>query len=245
MRRLSATPLIASALAGWAIGLTGCTHTPPAQTAPGHATARHPDTTPSTQDAASRPAAAPSTQVVPEQPIIDLQGQISIKLLATREQPAKGVSLGFFFHGQPQAGRLELMTPLGSQIAQVGWGPAGAWLRRDGASNTDAPPESRFGTDLSTQPTSDDGQERFDSMQSLSERVLGEAIPLQTLIHWMQGRADPTRTSTHAPEDGLTAGTFTQDGWLIDTRDWPRRLEVQRPANERLRGVQIKVHLDR
>ena len=187
-------------------------------------------------------AQTPAPQAAPD---IDLQGQISIKLLAMDDLPAKGVSLGFFFHGQPDAGRLDLMTPLGSQIAQVGWSTTGAWLRRSGGSGGDAPPESRFGNDLSATASPDDGLERFDNIGALSERVLGEAIPLQTLIHWMHGRADPQRPSTAAPDAELATGTFTQDGWLIDTREWPRRLQAQRAASPGLRGIQLKIHLDR
>lgn len=236
---------MAAALTGLTIGLVGCASAPPTATAQAHSAVSLPDATPASTNVASPTTPTQSPQPVQEQPPIDLQGQISIKLLPTPELPAKGVSLGFFFHGQPEAGRLDLMTPLGSQIAQVGWGPTGAWLRRDGASSVDAPPESRFGTNLSTPPSPDEGVERFDSIQSLSERALGEAIPLHTLVHWMQGRADPARASTQAPEDGLAAGTFSQDGWLIDTRDWPRRLQAQRTASEHLRGIQIKVHFDR
>lgn len=159
--------------------------------------------------------------------------------------PARGVSLGFFFHGQPDAGRLDLMTPLGSQVAQVGWNPTSAWLRRASGGGGDAPPESRFGADLAATPNPEEGLERFDGIGALSERVLGEAIPLQTLIHWMQGRADPGHPSTAGPEAGLDTGTFAQDGWLIDTREWPRRLQATRSASPGLRGIQIKVHLDR
>lgn len=175
---------------------------------------------------------------------IDLQGQLSIKLQALGDQPAKGVSLGFFFHGHPGAGRLELMTPLGSQIAQVGWTRAGAWLQRAGGRVGDPPPDSSFGPDFPASAP-DDGRERFDSVDAMSERVLGEAIPLQTLIHWMQGRADPDRPSVMPPDANLAPGTFTQDGWLIDTREWPRLLQAVRTAGPTLRGMQIKVRLDR
>ncbi len=173
---------------------------------------------------------------------IELQGQLSIKLQATEDQPAKGVSLGFFFSGLPEAGRLELMTPMGSQIAQVGWSSAGAWLRRDGGSRSllGAPP----GVDAFTQAMGD-GIDRFNSIDALSAHVLGEAIPLQTLIHWMQGHPDPTRPSLPPADAAATDGQFTQDGWLVDTRNWPRRLQATRQASHNLRGIQIRVHLDR
>lgn len=228
---------------GMALTLAGCAS---AWRTPSADAAIAPTPAPSSASTAADTVAAAPTLPPPAAADIDLQGQISIKLLATDDLPAKGVSLGFFFQGQPDAGRLDLMTPLGSQIAQVGWNPAGAWLRRAGGTiSSDAAPESRFGSNLSAAPSPDDGLERFESIGALSERVLGEAIPLQTLVHWMQGRADPLRPSTAAPDAGLAAGTFTQDGWLIDTREWPRRLLASRPAGPGLRGIQIKVHLDR
>lgn len=217
-------------LLGLALALAGCVsapHSAPVDAAIGLGAGPLPEAPPA--DAASSAPSSPS-------PAIDLQGQIGVKLQAFGDLPAKGISLGFFFHGRPDEGRLDLMTPLGSQLAQAGWTPAGAWLRRAGS---DAPPETSFGADLAPSP------ERFDSIDALSERVLGEAIPLQTLVHWMQGHADPARPSIAGPADNLEAGTFTQDGWLIDTREWPRRLQATRAASERLRGIQIKVYLDR
>lgn len=225
-------PRCGVALLGLALALGGCASAP--RTAPSGA----PPAPGVSPDLAPAPSPRPAA--------IDLQGQIGIKLQAFGDLPAKGISLGFFFHGHPDEGRLDLMTPLGSQLAQAGWTPAGAWLRRAGS---DAPPETTFGADPAPSPTSparaDPGLERFDNIDALSERVLGEAIPLQTLVHWMQGRADPARPSVTGPADGLEAGTFTQDGWLIDTREWPRRLQATRTASERLRGIQIKVYLDR
>lgn len=175
---------------------------------------------------------------------VALQGQLSIKLLAMGEQAAKGVSMGFFFEGQPEAGRLELMTPMGSQIAQVGWSTKGAWLRGSGSGAAPTPPEPMLGPEHATGAV-DDGVARFESIEALSAHVLGEAIPLQTLIHWMQGHPDPARPSVGHKDAASPAGQFTQDGWLIDTREWPRRLQATRPANGGLRGIQIRVHLDR
>lgn len=196
-------------------------------------------TAPAASAAHAASAQAPAAALAP----VELQGQLSVKLLATAERPAKGVSLGFFFSGQPEAGRLDLMTPLGSQLAQIGWTTSGAWLRRAGGG--DAAPETQFGADLNRRPSSEDGLERFASIDALSEQVLGEAVPLQTLVHWMQGRPDPLRLHVPGPGNGLDAGTFRQDGWLIDTREWPRRLQAARAADGPLRGIQIKVYLDR
>ncbi|MCH8180339.1 MAG: hypothetical protein IIA02_11230 [Proteobacteria bacterium] len=214
----------------------------------GCASLRHGDAPPppTTASTATSPPTLPQLPQTPQTPppaAADLawQGQLSIKLQAFGELPAKGVSFGFFFSGRPDAGQLELMTPLGSQLAHIGWNSAGAWVRRTGSAGGNAEPG--FGPDLSGRPApaNDDGTERFDGIDALSERLLGEALPLETLMHWLQGRPDPARPSTPGPRGD---GSFAQDGWQVDTRELPRRLQASRPASERLRGVQIKVHLD-
>lgn len=161
-------------------------------------------------DTAPSPAASP--------PTVAIQGQLSLKLGAIREQPARGISLGFFFHGDEQAGQLDLMTPMGSQVAQVSWTADQVWL------------------------TDDKGRRRFDSLDELSQQVLGEALPLRALVPWMQGR--PARFLTC--QRGPLPKQFVQDGWQIDAREQAsNRLQAQRPASAEQRAVLIKFYLDR
>lgn len=237
---LSTAPLIAIAIA-CATWLCGCASFRAESRAEGTRPAAQAE---STMTAASASASAPAPGLPPAPPPapadLSWQGQLSIKLQAFGDVPAKGVSFGFFFSGRPQAGQLDLMTPLGSQLAQVGWGPTGAWVRRSGSANGNPPPD--FGPDLSGRPApASDDTERFDSIDALSERLLGEALPLETLMHWLQGRPDPNLPSAPDPQG---QGSFEQGGWHVDARELPRRLQASRPASERLRGVQIKVHLD-
>ncbi len=164
-----------------------------------------------TEPAASRPAALAG-------PSLALQGQMSLKLEAFGDQPAKGISLGFFFHGRAQAGELEFMTLMGSQVAQLRWSPQEAEL------------------------TDSNGGHRYPSLAELSEAALGEALPLDTLIHWMQGHADPALPV----RIGAEPDTFEQLGWLIDTRQLDeKKLSATRAPSSQLRGARIKVYLDR
>jgi outer membrane lipoprotein LolB len=150
--------------------------------------------------------------------LVAIQGQLSLKLGGMGEQAARGLSLGFFFNGSEQAGQLDLMTPMGSQIAQVSWTADQVWL------------------------TDDKGRRRFDSLDELSQQVLGEALPLRALVPWMQGR--PARFLPC--QRGALPGQFTQDGWQIDTREQAsHRLLAQRPASASQRAVLIKFYLDR
>lgn len=173
---------------------------------------------------ACAPADAPSAPAKSLQaparalPRIDLQGQMSVKLSAFADQPAKGLSLGFFFSGNTETGQLDLMTLMGSQMAQVNWQPGEAWL------------------------VNDKGRARYDNLDSLSEAALGEPLPLRQLVHWMQGHPDPELPSTPGPE----ADTFIQQGWLIDARELPfKKLNARRDATPVQRGVQLKIYLDR
>jgi outer membrane biogenesis lipoprotein LolB len=176
-------------------------------------------------DQGSAPAGLPtpgSPPVNPALPRMALQGQISIKLGALGDQAAQGLSLGFFFTGNAQAGQLDLMTLMGSQVAQVGWQADQAWL------------------------VNDKGRQRHDSIEALSEAALGEALPLRSLIYWMQGQPDPAIAQAPCSDEQNSAGTFTQIGWTIDTRDLAqKKLTAQRPGDATHRAALIKVYLDR
>ncbi len=192
--------------------LTACSHHP---TVPaGDAIGTHPAPVPDQAPATSSPPQGVNQQL----PSIELQGQMSLKLQAFGAQPAKGLSLGFFFSGHTQSGQLDLMTLLGSQMARVEWQTGQAWL------------------------TNEKGRRHFGAIEELAEEALGEALPLRALIHWMQGHPDPQAPHQTGPE----AGTFTQLGWTIDARELPiKKLLAQRHASDSQRGVTIKVYLDR
>lgn len=164
------------------------------------------------------PPPKPSTSV---DTTMALQGQMGIKLGAWQDEPAKGMSFGFFFQGQVERGSLALMTPLGSQVAQIDWTPTAATLRRIGPGG---------GEDL-----------RRGGIEELAEAALGEALPLQTLVHWMQGHPDPALP--HSPR--TQAGLFEQRGWLIDTRERAQgRVLATRQGRPGLRDARISVRLD-
>ncbi len=146
-----------------------------------------------------------------------LQGQLSIKLQAFQGLEAKGLSLGFFFNGGPQDGQLDLMTPMGSQVARVHWSDTHAWLQTD------------------------QGNRQFSSLGELSQEVLGEPLPLAALMHWVQGQAAPNLP----PATNILPKSFEQSGWQIDTTDIGiGRINAQRPASALLRGITVRVRLD-
>ncbi len=166
----------------------------------------------------SRDLSPSGAETRPAGPSLALQGQLSVKLEAFGDQPAKGLSLGFFFNGRASEGDMDLMTLMGSQVAKLHWSTQHAEL------------------------TDGQGPHRYHSLATLSEAALGEALPLDTLIYWMQGHADPALPVTAGSEPD----TFVQLGWLIDTRQMDeKKLSASRAATSTLRGVRIKVYLDR
>jgi outer membrane lipoprotein LolB len=211
-RSLSALLLCASALHGCAnLGTGSVQDQTIAAATPGGRVPGPPGV--ATPEAARQPAQA--TQVPAPQ---ELQGQLSIKLQAFGKVPAKGLSLGFFFSGNPHSGQLDLITLMGSQLAQVNWAPGEVWL------------------------TDDKGRHRYESMEHLSQAVLGEALPLGALVHWMQGRPDPAWPSAPGPQPE----SFAQLGWIVDQSDLgSKKLTANRASNGLQRGVSVKVYLDR
>lgn len=147
-----------------------------------------------------------------------LQGQLSIKLNAWQNLPAKGMSFGFFFTGDTRQGLIDFSTPLGTLVAQVGWSEQEAWT------------------------TNQDGRTRYDNIDDLSIATLGEIVPIRSLTHWMHGQPDPSQTSSQTD----IAGIFEQAGWQIDLRQYAeQRIQATRESTATQRGIQIKIYLDR
>ena len=167
--------------------LAGCQHTPP-QAEP----------TPN----------PPAEQAPPPVAMQEWEGRMSIKLEAHEGLEAEGLSLAFHLQVQGPQGKLSLMTPLGTQMAQIEWDPEHVELRDS------------------------DGKRQFNTLSELSEALLGEALPLDVLPHWLDGHPAPALPST--PQD--TPAGFTQAGWMVDLDGLERSLIVaRRPAQPGLR----------
>ena len=72
-------------------------------------------------------------------------------------------SATFQLQGSPAQGKLDIFSPLGSQIAQLQWQPGTAWLQQG---------------NRTTQSS---------SLEDLLHRSLGTALPVQALFSWLQG----------------------------------------------------------
>jgi outer membrane lipoprotein LolB len=153
-------------------------------------------------------------------------GRLVLKLAPFGAEPAQGVNVAFDVQGIPKEGQLDLSTPMGTLIAQVRWQQALATL------------------------TTADGAQAYDSLDALTQRALGESLPVTAMLSWLQGH--PAADQPWRPASASSAPTsaspeqFTQAGWEVDLSALGQgTLLAQRPATEQRRGVSLRVRLDR
>lgn len=147
------------------------------------------------------------------------QGHFSIKLGPWRQLSADGQSFTFYLQAGSDTGQLDLMTPLGTQLAQVNWTPQGSRVQ------------------------SSEGTQQFDSIGAMSQQLLGEEVPLLALPYWLQGIPSPDLPSASVAEDH---SGFQQAGWHITTVGLGQgRLIATRPASPQQRDISIRIRLER
>ncbi|MFT7771708.1 outer membrane lipoprotein LolB [Roseateles sp.] len=117
-----------------------------------------------------------------------LSGRISVTVAGDVHSRGTGGAASFELFGGPEAGRLELTSPLGSLVARADWQPGRVTLQ--------TPNDER----------------RFDDLDSLTRELLGEAVPVAALFDWLNGR--PWSAAPHQK----TANGFEQLGWRIEPR---------------------------
>jgi outer membrane lipoprotein LolB len=118
-----------------------------------------------------------------------LAGRMTVHVDATRTADARNVTATFDLQGNPQQGRLDLSTPLGTVLARARWAPGRVAL------------------------VTSQGETQFASLDDLTREVLGESLPVAALFDWLRGRPWPGAPSTPnaAPEER----GFRQLGWVV------------------------------
>jgi outer membrane lipoprotein LolB len=139
-------------------------------------------------------------------------GRLAVQVDAFNEAPARSFSAAFELQGNAERGTLQLTSPLGTVLARAQWAPGQALLQTS------------------------QGDSRDNSLDALSERMLGEPMPLAALIEWLHGRP-----WTGAPVSRLADG-FEQLGWRVDlSRFGDGVLVAQRPQ---LPAIGVRARLD-
>lgn len=145
-------------------------------------------------------------------------GRLSLKT----QQASNTLSGRFELEGSAQAGKLNLMTPIGTQVLQAQWSQdSGVTLKTSNQVKT------------------------YPDMETLTNEALGEPLPIQALFDWL--RAQPMIQLEHR----LTEIGFTQLGWSVDTREYAsKKITMQRvdaanlSADSPSKAVTLKVVLD-
>lgn len=103
--------------------------------------------------------------------------------------PSTAFSARFELSGHPTQGRLQLLSPLGTTVADAVWSPTSVVIRTG------------------------DQMQVFETLDDAAHRLLGQPIPLIALWDWLQGQPWPTAPSllTSDPKG------FEQLGWRVDT----------------------------
>ncbi len=159
--------------------------------------------------------------VVPKMPaaVADqtLSGRLAVRVDGVNGADARAVSTAFELQGGPEAGRLNLSTPLGSVIAQARWAPGEVVL------------------------FTPQGERRFDDLDALSREVLGESLPIAAMFDWLRGRPWPgaqSRANVAPAEAG-----FEQLGWAVSLSQFDEDLIAAR--REQAPVVTVRAKLDR
>jgi outer membrane lipoprotein LolB len=162
---------------------------------------RPPEPTP--EATAAGPSSATSTAAsavttVQAAPRHQFSGRLSLRVQQVRTGATDGGTLLFEFEGSPQEGTLVLQTVIGTAVATARWDPQGAEII--------TPQGKRTG------PTLDD----------VAVALLGQALPLEALLHWVQ--AQPWGKASHrASPQG-----FEQLGWTVSLEGWHERVITAR-----------------
>ncbi len=127
------------------------------------------------------------------------------------------MNAAFELEGDARVGRLNLTTPLGTTLAQVSWSPGRAML---------VTPQE---------------QTPYADLDSLTEKLLGERVPVGALFDWLRGHPWPAAPS----EMNLApAGPgFRQLGWDVNLTSFNDALVLAR--RDQAPVVTVRAKLDR
>ena len=105
--------------------------------------------------------------------------------MSVQSDPPQSFSAGFELRGTPDAGELQLTSPLGTSLATVVWMPGGAEMRQGGQIT------------------------RRGSLDELTAELSGTPVPVAALFGWLGGRASDVpgwqADLTRQPEGRITA----------------------------------------
>jgi outer membrane lipoprotein LolB len=142
-------------------------------------------------------------------------GRMAVRVDADGSLPSKQLSAAYELRGTEEKGRLQLLSPLGTVVAEAVWEPDRAILR-----------------------TGSEDDLAYGSLAELASALFGTDLPMAAVFTWMRGQAWAGATA-QATDTG-----FTQLGWAVDTSAFEKEglLIAQRPAPPK---VSLRLRVDR
>jgi outer membrane lipoprotein LolB len=145
-----------------------------------------------------------------------LSGRLAVRVDAGPGSEARSMSAAFELQGRPDAGELNLATPLGTTLGQARWTPGRVEL------------------------VTPQGSTAYPDLDTLTRELLGESLPVAALFDWLRGRPWPGAPSL--PAASATPG-FSQLGWAVDLSGFDAA--AISAVRERAPAVTVRVRLDR
>ena len=142
-------------------------------------------------------------------------GRLSLKVTAAEPEKNTSFSANFELSGSADQGTWLLLSPLGSTVAKLDWGPQGAVLLSN-ERGTEPGPGSGQGP----------GPRQFESIESLLRHTPVSGLPFAALFDWLQGK--PTAVA----------------GWRVDLSQFSSgKLRAQRLSTDP--AIDLRLVLDR
>lgn len=146
-----------------------------------------------------------------------LSGRLAVRVEGDADRSFSAV---FDLLGDARHGQLQLSSTLGTSLAQARWQRDHILLQTS---------DSRY---------------EFDSLDTLAERALGEPVPLEALIDWLQARPWPAAASTPLDPQQPARG-FTQLGWEVDLSRYAEAALLVATRRQPAPTVTVRARLDR
>ena len=144
-------------------------------------------------------------------------GRLSLKVTAAEPEKNTSFSANFELSGSADQGTWLLLSPLGSTVAKLDWGPQGAVLLSN-ERGTEPGPDSGQGPGLAPR--------QFESIESLLRHTPVSGLPFAALFDWLQGK--PTAVA----------------GWRVDLSQFSSgKLRAQRLSTDP--AIDLRLVLDR
>ena len=146
-----------------------------------------------------------------------LSGRLALRVEAAPGSEPRSMTAAFELQGRPEAGQLNLSTPLGTVLGQARWSPGSVVL------------------------VTPQGRTSFANLDALTREVLGESLPVAALFDWLKGRPWPGAQSRPTVPPAVPG--FSQLGWIVNLAGFDEAAIAA--VREQPPAVTVRVKLDR